>query len=125
MTARAWRSLGGHRLQRRQRHGGAGHAGLQLDRGVEDGRCIEAAVRQLDRIEAGATGRPGMEELGEVPAAEEGVEEPATPGCSWTEAVGGRTSQCEGGQVPALDDGAAATIDLSEWAWTRGRVGRT
>jgi hypothetical protein len=40
------------------------------------------------------------------------------PGCSWTEAVGGRTSQGE-----ALDDGVAA-IDLSEWAWTRGRAGR-
>jgi hypothetical protein len=43
------------------------------------------------------------------------VEEPPTPSCSWTGAVGG------GGRVPALDDGAAA-IDLSKWAWTRGRA---
>jgi hypothetical protein len=45
------------------------------------------------------------------------VEEPPTPSCSWTGAVGG------GGRVPALDDGAAAAaIDLSKWAWTRGRA---
>jgi hypothetical protein len=43
------------------------------------------------------------------------VEEPATPGCSCTGAVGG------GERVPALDYGAAV-IDLSEWAWTRGRA---
>jgi hypothetical protein len=54
-----------------------------------------------------------------------GVEEPAMPGCSWTGVVGGRTSQGGGGWVPTLDDGvAAAAIDLSEWAWTRGRAGR-
>jgi hypothetical protein len=41
-------------------------------------------------------------------------------GCSWTRAIGGRTSQGGGGQVSVgrryvLDDGVAAAIDLSEW----------
>jgi hypothetical protein len=53
------------------------------------------------------------------------MEETATPGCSWTEAVGGWTSQGVGGRVPALDDGAVAVaIDLSEWAWTRDQAER-
>jgi hypothetical protein len=59
------------------------------------------------------------------------MEETATPGCSWTEAVGGWTSQGGGGRVPvgwrvpALDDGAVAVaIDLSEWAWTRDQAER-
>jgi hypothetical protein len=42
------------------------------------------------------------------------MEEPATLGCSWTMAVGGRTSQGGGGRVLALDDGVAAAIDLNE-----------
>jgi hypothetical protein len=54
--------------------------------------------------------------------------EPTTPGCSWIGAIGERTSQGgdgrvpAGGQVSALDDGAATVIDLSEWVWTRGRA---
>jgi hypothetical protein len=34
-----------------------------------------------------------------------GVEEPATPGCNWTGAVGGRTSQGGCGQVPTARAG--------------------
>jgi hypothetical protein len=43
------------------------------------------------------------------------VEEPATPGCSWTGAVGGRSSQGGGRRVSALDDGVAMVIDLTEF----------
>jgi hypothetical protein len=46
-----------------------------------------------------------------------GMEELATPGCSWTGTVGGGGRVPAGGRVPTLDDGAAvAVIDLSKWA---------
>jgi hypothetical protein len=83
---------------------------------VEDGRNVEAMARRLDRIGAGATGRPGCGGArgGAGYRGGSGMEEPATPGCSWTMAVGGRTSQGGGGRVLALDDGVAAAIDLNE-----------
>jgi hypothetical protein len=72
------------------------------DRGVEDDRGVEVAAPQLDRTGAGATGRPGCggAQGGTGCRGGGGVEEPATPGCSWTGAVGGRISQGGGGQVP-------------------------
>jgi hypothetical protein len=93
--------------------------------GVEDGRGVEVAVCWLDQTEAGVTGRSrhGGDWGGADCRGGGGVDEPATLGCSWTGAVCGQTSQIGGERVPVLEVGAAAAIDLSEWAWTWGRVG--
>jgi hypothetical protein len=82
--AEAWRSLGRRRLQRRRWRGGAGHTGLQLDRGVEDGQGVEAVTRWLDQTGAGVTGLPGCGGArgGTDCSGGSGVEEPATPGYS-------------------------------------------
>jgi hypothetical protein len=100
---------------------------------VEDGRSVEAAARQLDRTGARVTGWSGSGGARGCADCRRGggMEEPATLGCSWTRVAGGRTSQGggrrvpTGGRVPTLDDGAATTIDLSEWAWTWGQAGLT
>jgi hypothetical protein len=72
-----------------------------IDQGVEDGHGIEAAVHRLDRTGARATGRPGHGGARGGASCRRGtdMEEPATPGCSWTGAVGGQTSQGRGGRV--------------------------
>jgi hypothetical protein len=72
------------------------------DRGVEDGRGVEVVAHRLDRTGAGATGRPGRGGARGVTGCRGGggVEEPATPSCSWTGAVGGRTSQGGDGRLP-------------------------
>jgi hypothetical protein len=64
------------------------------DRGVEDGRVIEVAVRWLVQIGARVTGwsEHGGARGGTGCRGGASVEEPAMPGCSWTGAVGGRTS---------------------------------
>jgi hypothetical protein len=56
--------------------------------GVEDGRGIEVVARRLDRTGAGVTGWPGNGGArGGVSSREgSGVEELATPGCSWSRA---------------------------------------
>jgi hypothetical protein len=72
------------------------------DQGVEDGRGVEVVAHRLDRTRAGATGRPGRGGVRGVTGCRGGggVEEPATPSCSWTGAVGGRTSQGGDGRLP-------------------------
>jgi hypothetical protein len=65
-----------------------------------------------------------VEELGEAPTAKEAAAWRSWPrraavGLGPLAEVGG--CRRAGGRVPTLDDGAAAAvIDLSEWAWTRG-----
>jgi hypothetical protein len=82
---------------------------------VEDGRGVEVAVCWLDQTGAGVTGRSrhGGDWGGADCRGGDGVDEPATLGCSWTGAVGGQTSQIGGERVPVLEVGAAAAIDLS------------
>jgi hypothetical protein len=74
-----------------------GHAGDRggTDQGVQDGRGVEAAVCWLDQTRAGVTGRLGCggARRGTGYRGGSGVEEPATSGCNWIGAVGGRTSQ--------------------------------
>jgi hypothetical protein len=78
-------------------------------------------------LEAAWRSRPhrGMEELREALAAEKAAA--WRTGHAGLQLDRGRWWVDFTGQmrVSALDDGAAATvIDLSEWAWTRGRAGR-
>jgi hypothetical protein len=72
---------------------------------VEDDRGVEAAAWRFDQTGAGATGRPGCGGArgGTGCRGGGGVEEPATLGCSWTVAVGGRTSQGGGGWASGDD----------------------
>jgi hypothetical protein len=96
--------------------------------GVEEPTAEEAAA--AEEVAAAWRSRPhraavgsDVEELGEAPAAEEATAWRSRPRRA---AVGLGMLAEAGGWVPALDDGvAAATIDLSEWAWTRGRARRT
>jgi hypothetical protein len=66
----------------------AGHARDRggTDRGMEDGWGVEASARRLDRIGTRATGWSGHGGVrGDAGCrGGSGVEEPATPGCSWT-----------------------------------------
>jgi hypothetical protein len=95
--------------------------------GVEEPTAKEAAA--AEEVTAAWRSRPrraevgsDVEELREAPAAEEATAWRSRP--RWA-AVGPGLLVEAGGWVPALDDGvAAAMIDLSEWAWTRGRAGR-
>jgi hypothetical protein len=61
---------------------------------VPCGEVIKAAARRLDQTGAGAIGWPGRGGAGGGTGYRggSGVEEPSTSGCSWTGAIGGRTS---------------------------------